>query len=91
MLHSLNFVINCLKDTNSLCYFVKLVGGVGRLVPVRVPLLHLGLVRRLDLLHGGPAVHAQHAVRLELGGERGLWGEGGEEEEGEEEEEGGRV
>ena len=50
---------------------MELVGGVRRLVSIRMPLLHFGLVRRLDLLHGGPAVHIEHAVRLELDGERG--------------------
>ena len=55
----------------SLGDFVKLFGGVRRPVSIWMPLLHLRLVRRLDLLDGGPAMHAEHAVRLELDGERG--------------------
>ena len=59
-----------LRNRHSPGDFVEHVCGVGRLVPVRVPLLHPLLVGRPDLLDGGPAVHAQHAVRLELGGDR---------------------
>ena len=64
---------------------MKLIGGVRRLVPIGMPLLDLGLVRRLDLLDGGPAVHVEHAVRLELDGGRGRDEGDEQDEEGEEE------